>query len=64
MRERVDAYGVAEPELALRRQPDRGQPPGVKNAERAADQVGSTAQLYFYDWEANLLNEDCKPTRT
>ena len=25
-----------------------------------ADQVGSTAQLYFYDWEANLLDEECK----
>ena len=29
MRERVDAFGVSEPELLLvRRQPDRGQPPG------------------------------------
>ena len=30
------------------------------NAERAADQVGTTAQLYFYDWEPNILDEDCK----
>ena len=34
--------------------------PGVKNAERAADQVGTTAQLYFYDWEPNILDADCK----
>ena len=25
-----------------------------------ADQVGSTAQLFFYDWEANILDEECK----
>src|SRR4051794_17957298 len=36
--------------------------PGVKDAKRAADQVGSTAQLFFYDWEANLLDEKCKTT--
>ena len=23
-------------------------------------QVGSTAQLFFYDWEANILDEDCQ----
>ena len=34
--------------------------PGVEDAQRSGDRVGSTAQLYFYDWEANLLDEDCK----
>src|SRR5690348_8961809 len=29
--------------------------PGVKDANRAAEQVGSTAQLYYYDWEPNLI---------
>jgi len=29
--------------------------PGVKDANRAAEQVGSTAQLYYYDWEKNLI---------
>ncbi len=29
--------------------------PNVKNAERAIEQVGSTAQLQFYDWEPNVL---------
>ena len=61
MRDRVDALGVAEPEL--QRSGDRQVDvslPGVKNAERAADQVGTTAQMYFYDWEPNILDEDCK----
>jgi SecD/SecF fusion protein len=61
MRERVDALGVSEPELQLA---GDGQIevnlPGVENAERAAQQVGSTAQLFFYDWEKNILDEACK----
>ncbi len=61
MRDRVDAFGVAEPELL---QSGGNQIevnlPGVDNAERAAQQVGSTAQLFFYDWEANILDETCK----
>jgi SecD/SecF fusion protein len=61
MRERVDALGVAEPELL---QSGENQIevdlPGVENAERAAKQVGSTAQLFFYDWEANILDADCR----
>ena len=61
MRERVDALGVSEPELL---QSGRNQIevnlPGVENAERAAQQVGSTAQLFFYDWEANLLDQGCQ----
>jgi SecD/SecF fusion protein len=61
MRDRVDAFGVSEPELLL----SGGNQievnlPGVDNAERAAQQVGSTAQLFFYDWEANILDETCK----
>jgi SecD/SecF fusion protein len=61
MRERVDVLGVSEPELL---QSGRNQIevdlPGVENAERAAQLVGSTAQLYFYDWEANLLDRNCR----
>src|ERR671933_2382070 len=61
MRQRVDAFGVAEPGLQLlganQIEVDL---PGVKNADRAARQVGSTAQLFFYDWEANILDESCK----
>jgi SecD/SecF fusion protein len=61
MRDRVDALGVAEPELQRsgERQIDVSLP-GVKNAERAERQVGTTAQMFFYDWEPNILDEDCK----
>ncbi len=61
MRDRVDALGVAEPEL------QRSGPsqidvslPGVEDAADAERQVGTTAQMYFYDWEPNILDEDCK----
>jgi SecD/SecF fusion protein len=65
MRDRVDAFGVAEPELA-RTGKDQIEVdlPGVKDAERAAQQVGSTAQLFFYDWEKNVLDESCKTNPT
>ena len=61
MRERVDSLGVAEPELQRSgaNQIDVSLP-GVQNANRAERQVGTTAQLYFYDWEPNILDEDCR----
>jgi len=61
MRDRVDALGVAEPELQRsgERQIDVSLP-GVDNAERAERQVGTTAQMFFYDWEPNILDEDCQ----
>jgi SecD/SecF fusion protein len=61
MRDRVDSLGVAEPELQ-RSGADQIDVslPGVENAERAERQVGTTAQMYFYDWEANILDEDCR----
>jgi SecD/SecF fusion protein len=34
--------------------------PGVHDARRAARQVGAMAQLYFYDWEPNVLDETCR----
>jgi SecD/SecF fusion protein len=61
MRDRVDAFGVSEPELLLSGDEQiEVNLPGVEDAERAAQQVGSTAQLFFYDWEANILDEDCR----
>ncbi len=61
MRERVDAFGVAEPELLLSGDNQiEVNLPGEEDADRAAQQVGSTAQLFFYDWEANILDEDCQ----
>jgi SecD/SecF fusion protein len=62
MRNRVDKLGVAQPEIqrsgaeeilvAL---------PDVSNASRAQDEVGKTAQLYFYDWEPNVIGPSGKP---
>src|SRR5215204_1133191 len=61
MRERVDAFGVSEPELLLAGSNQiEVNLPGVADAERAAQQVGSTAQLFFYDWEANILDQNCR----
>src|SRR3954447_4024695 len=61
MRDRVDAFGVSEPQLQLlgQRQIEVNLP-GVEDADRAAAQVGSTAQLFFYDWAANILDAQCK----
>ena len=62
IRERVDQLGVSEPEIqrAGSDQIEVGLP-DVKNARRAIQQVGKVAQLYFYDWEANVLGPDGKP---
>src|SRR3954452_19528984 len=61
MRQRVDAFGVSESAL---QQSGNDQLevdlPGVSNAQRAAQQVGSTAQLFFYDWEGNVLDNKCR----
>src|SRR3954471_18840830 len=58
MQQRVNQFGVAEAEL-FRSGEDQIEVNlrGVENAEAAARQVGSTAQLFFYDWEANILDE-------
>ena len=56
IRKRTDALGVSEPEIqrAGANQISIGLP-AVKNAARAEQQVGTTAQLQFYDWEPNVL---------
>jgi len=54
--QRINKLGVSEPEVA--RLGDREitvSLPGITDANRAAEQVGTTAQLYFYDWEPNLI---------
>jgi SecD/SecF fusion protein len=58
MRERVDSLGVAEPEIQ-RSGPEQISVglPDVENPERARQQVGTTAQLQFYDWEPNILTD-------
>src|SRR3954452_15076262 len=61
IRKRTNALGVSESEVQQqgRDQVDVGLP-GVKNAARAEAQVGSTAQLQFYDWEPNVIGPDGK----
>ncbi len=61
MRERVDALGVTEPEI----QTSGGNQitvglPDVQDIARAEKQVGTTARLEFYDWEANALTPNGK----
>ncbi len=65
MRERIDKFGVAEPEIQ-RTGTDQIDVslPGVENADQARDQVGKTAQMYFYDYETNVLGPGCKPDPT
>ena len=64
MRERVDQLGVAEPEIQTSgaNQITVGLP-NVKDIARAEKQVGTTAQLAFYDWEANAITPNGKTGR-
>jgi SecD/SecF fusion protein len=56
IRERTDKLGVSEPEITrLGRDLISVGLPDVQNAQRAIDQVGTTAQLFFYDWEPNVV---------
>jgi SecD/SecF fusion protein len=56
MRKRVDQLGVAQPEIQLTGQNEITVAlPDVSNATRAQEEVGKTAQLYFYDWEPNVI---------
>jgi SecD/SecF fusion protein len=58
IRKRTDALGVSEPEIqrAGENQISIGLP-DVDNADRAIEQVGTTAQLQFYDWEDNIRGQ-------
>jgi SecD/SecF fusion protein len=59
IRERIDKLGVSEPEVArLGTTEISVSLPDVTNAQRAAEQVGTTAQLHFYDWEPNLIGRE------
>ncbi len=65
IRQRVDQLGVAEPEIQR-----SGNDfidvslPGVKDANRAEAQVGTVAQLHFYDWEPNVIGPSGNPAPT
>jgi SecD/SecF fusion protein len=62
IRKRTDALGVSEPEIqkAGNDQISIGLP-DVANADRAEEQVGTTAQLQFYDWEPNVIGPNGEP---
>ncbi len=65
MRKRVDQLGVAEPEIQRfgEREIDVALPE-VHNITRAENEVGSVAQLYFYDWEPNVIGPTGEPAPT
>jgi len=59
IRERIDELGVSEPEVSRLGETEISVSlPDVTNAQRAIDQVGTTAQLFFYDWEPNLIGPE------
>src|SRR5918995_6595689 len=59
IRDRVDAFGVAEPEITRigETQIEVGLP-DVQDADRAIAQIGTTAQLYLYDFEPNVVRPE------
>jgi len=65
MRKRVDQLGVAQPEIKRTGEKEIivGLP-NVTNAQRAQEQVGKTAQLFFYDWEPNVIGPNGEPAPT
>ena len=59
IRERIDELGVSEPEVSRLGETEISVSlPDVTDAQRAIDQVGTTAQLYFYDWEPSLIGRE------
>ncbi len=65
MRKRVDQLGVAQPEIQRSGENEIDVAlPDVSNATRAEQEVGKTAQLYFYDWEPNVIGAEGKPAPT
>src|SRR3954468_20818300 len=62
MRERGDELGVAEPEIQRNGENQIAVAlPSVTNAQKAQEQVGKVAQLFFYDWEKSVRGPGCKP---
>src|SRR5947209_6163056 len=63
MRKRVDQIGVAQPEISRSGADEIVVAlPGVGSIGRAEAEVGRTAQLYFYDWEPNVIGPEGKPS--
>jgi preprotein translocase subunit SecD len=64
IRQRVDALGVAEPDISRQGNAVVVQLPGVKNADDALKIVGQTAQLYFRPVIQALPAYQAPPTTT
>ncbi|HTZ86882.1 MAG TPA: protein translocase subunit SecD [Solirubrobacteraceae bacterium] len=63
MRSRVDKLGVAQPEIQRSGADEIDVAlPEVHEAARAEQEVGKTAQLFFYDWEPNVIGANGKPS--
>jgi SecD/SecF fusion protein len=63
MRKRVDQLGVAQPEIQRSGADEIDVAlPNVTNAGHAENEVGKTAQLFFYDWEPNVIGASGKPS--
>jgi SecD/SecF fusion protein len=63
MRKRVDQLGVAQPEIQRSGSDEIDVAlPEVKDAHRAEQEVGKTAQLFFYDWEPNVIGASGTPS--
>ncbi len=62
MRKRIDQIGVAEPELLRTGETQLSVAlPAVSNLGEAIRQVGTVAQLAFYDWEPVVIGPEGKP---
>jgi len=62
MRKRIDQLGVAEPEIQRTGENQISVAlPDVDNLAEAIEQVGTVAQLAFYDWEVNVIGPEGKP---
>ena len=64
IRSRVDALGVAEPDITRQGDSIIVQLPGVANTDRAVEVVGQTAQLYFRPVTQELGPEPAATTTT
>src|SRR5579875_2003771 len=62
MNNRVNQLGVAQPQITTEgKNLIDVQLPDVQNVAQAEKLVGKTSQLFFYDWEANVLTPAGQP---
>jgi SecD/SecF fusion protein len=61
MQQRVDSLGVSQPQISTSGSNEISVAlPNVHNVDQAETEVGTTAQLYFFDWEANVITPNGK----